>query len=142
MTRWGIFVSYRRSDSADVTGKITNQLKVLLGEECVFRDVDSIPLGRDFRKAISEAVEQCEVLLAISGKDWLPATGDDGKRRIDDLNDYVHIEIAAALNRGIPVVPVLVENTPMPQAANPAGTVARSRFPQWHCSAAGPGFSP
>jgi TIR domain len=117
MTRWGIFVSYRRSDSADVTGRITDQLKLLLGEECVFRDVDSIPLGRDFRKAVSEAVGQCEVLLAIIGKDWLSVTGEDGKRRIDAPDDNVHIEIAAALKRGVPVVPVLVENTPMPQAA-------------------------
>jgi TIR domain len=118
VSRWGIFVSYRRSDSADVTGRICDQLKVLLGDVRVFRDVDSIALGRDFREAVSEAVGQCEVLLAIIGKEWLSGTGDDGKRRLDDSNDYVHIEIASALKRGIPVVPVLVENAPMPRAAD------------------------
>jgi len=93
-------------------------MKVRLGEDCVFKDVDSIPLGKDFRAVISEAVGQCEVLLAVIGRDWLNTAGDDGKRRIDDPNDYVHIEIAAALSRHIPVIPVLVENTPMPRAAD------------------------
>ena len=113
-----IFVSYRRSDSSDVTGRIFDQLKARFGEERLFKDVDSIPLGRDFRTVISEMVGQCEILLAVIGKDWLKVTDDDGRRRIDNPNDYVHIEIATALNRGIPVIPVLVENTLMPRSAD------------------------
>jgi hypothetical protein len=109
-----IFVSYRRSESSDVTGRIFDQMKARFGEDHLFKDVDSIPLGKDFRTAISEAVGRCEVLLAVIGKDWLRVIGDGGERRIDDPNDYVHIEIATALSRGIPVIPVLVENAGMP----------------------------
>lgn len=113
-----IFVSYRRSDSSDVTGRIFDHLKARFGEERLFKDVDSIPLGQDFRTVISDTVGQCEILLAVIGKDWLKVTDDDGRRRIDNPNDYVHIEIATALNRRILVIPVLVENTSMPRSAD------------------------
>jgi hypothetical protein len=66
-----IFVSYRRTDSSDVTGRIFDQMKARFGEDRLFKDVDSIPFGKDFRTVISEAVGQCGVLLAIIGKDWL-----------------------------------------------------------------------
>ncbi|HEY5892110.1 MAG TPA: toll/interleukin-1 receptor domain-containing protein [Chthoniobacterales bacterium] len=116
--RKAIFVSYRRLDSSDVTGRIFDQMKARFGENRLFKDVDSIPLGKDFRTVISEAVGQCEVLLAVIGKDWLKITDDNGRRLIDDPNDYVHIEIGTALNRCIPVIPVLVENTAMPRASD------------------------
>lgn len=109
-----IFISYRRSDSSDVTGRICDHLKMRFGEQRLFKDVDSIPLGSDFRNSISKAVAQCKVLLAVIGPDWLEATDDQGKRRIDDPNDYVYIEIASALERNIPVIPILVNNGEIP----------------------------
>jgi hypothetical protein len=110
-----IFVSYRRSDSSDVTGRIFDRLKARFGEDCLFKDVDSIPLGTDFREVISDAVGKCSVLLAVIGDDWLVVTDHQGRRRLDDSNDYVQIEIATALQRHIPVVPVLVEKASMPR---------------------------
>jgi hypothetical protein len=90
-------------------------LKSKFGEDLVFKDVDSIPLGTDFRRVIADAVGRCDVLLAIIGDDWLDATDEASGRRIDDPNDFVHIEIRAALERDIPVIPVLVERTNMPR---------------------------
>jgi hypothetical protein len=110
-----LFVSYRRSDSSDVTGRIYDHLKANFGEDRLFKDVDSIPLGKDFRRAISEAVGQCKVLIAVIGDQWLEAAIETGTRRLDDPNDFVHIEIMSALSRGIPVIPVLVEDAPMPK---------------------------
>jgi hypothetical protein len=110
-----IFVSYRRTDSSDVTDRICDEMKRRLGKDRLFKDVDSISLGQDFRTAIGEAVGQCKVLLAVIGKDWLTTLDKDGKRRLDDPDDYVHIEIATALTRGIPVIPVLVENAVLPR---------------------------
>jgi hypothetical protein len=117
-----IFISYRRDDAIDVTGRIADVLKGKLGEDILFKDVDSIPLGTDFRRVIAAAVGRCDVLLAIIGDEWLEAKRKDEmstmqapSRRIDDPNDYVHIEIRAALERDIPVVPVLVERANMPQ---------------------------
>ena len=110
-----IFISYRRDDASDVAGRIADVLKREFGEDVLFKDVDSIPLGTDFRRVIADAVGRCDVLLAIIGDDWLDAREETGGRRIDEPNDFVHIEIRAALERGIPVIPVLVERTNMPQ---------------------------
>src|SRR5262245_58407928 len=104
-----LFVSYRRSDTSDVTGRIFDQLRSRYGTAHLFKDVDSIPYGADFRKVIQEAVGQCDVLLAVIGDDWLTVQDADGKRRIDNPDDYVHVEVASALERNIPVIPVLVE---------------------------------
>jgi hypothetical protein len=80
-------------------------------------DVDAIQPGRDFRKAIHENVGGCSVLLAMIGPDWLETRDADGARRLDNENDYVRLEIAAALKRDIPVVPVIVRGARMPKAS-------------------------
>jgi tetratricopeptide (TPR) repeat protein len=110
-----IFVSYRRKDSSDVTGRIFDHLKTAFGEEHLFKDVDSIPLGTDFREAINAAVQGCDVLLAVIGDDWIDAKEQAGARRIDNPEDYVHLEIKSALDRNIPVIPVLVEGAAVPR---------------------------
>lgn len=77
-------------------------------------DVAAIEPGRDFRKAIDQSIANCNVLLAIIGLEWLEAKDATGKRRLDDPNDFVRIELASALMRDIPVIPVLVRGAKMP----------------------------
>jgi hypothetical protein len=77
-------------------------------------DVAALEPGRDFRKAIDQSVATCSVLLAIIGQDWLDLRDSRGDRRLDDPNDFVRIELASALRRDIPVVPVLVRGAKMP----------------------------
>ena len=117
-----LFISYRRDDSADVTGRLHDRLNSHFGEGTIFLDIDTIPFGMDFRNCIGDAVNQCDVLLAVIGDRWLDANYADGpeqgSRRLDDPRDYVRIEIEAALTRGIPVVPVLVGNAAMPAQAH------------------------
>lgn len=79
-------------------------------------DVDAIQPGIDFRKAIYDNVSACSVLLAMIGAEWLEARNATGARRLDNENDYVRLEIATALGRGIPVIPVLVRGARMPKA--------------------------
>lgn len=79
-------------------------------------DVAAIEPGRDFRKAIDQSVASCSVLLAVIGRDWLEAKDEAGQRRLDDPNDFVRVELASALRRDIPVVPVLVRSAKMPRA--------------------------
>ena len=79
-------------------------------------DVDSIQPGRDFRKAIEESVQACSVLLTIIGPHWLEARNPVGVLRLEEPNDYVRLELAAALRRDIPVIPVLVRGGRMPTA--------------------------
>ncbi len=113
-----LFISYRRSDSADATGRLYDRLKSQFGDENIFLDIHTNPFGVDFRQCIRDAVNQCEVLLAVIGDHWLDARYADGaqqgSRRLDDPQDYVRIEIESALARGIPVVPLLVGTAAMP----------------------------
>ena len=79
-------------------------------------DVDSIPLGVDFRTYLDVQVAKCHVFLAVIGRDWVGKRGGKGKSRLDDPKDFVRIEIESALKRGIPVVPVLVRGASIPAA--------------------------
>lgn len=109
-----IFISYRRDDSVEHVGYIHRHLEREFGRGSVFRDVDSIPLGVNFADVLSEAVAKCHVLLALVGSKWLDARDQAGNRRLDDTQDYVRIEIAAALRRDIPVVPIFLEGAQVP----------------------------
>lgn len=108
-----IFISYRRQDSADVTGRIYDRLIQRYDRKQVFKDVDSIPLGVDFRAHLGDVVGRCNLLLAVIGPQWLNVVGPNG-RRLDDVGDFVRIEIEAALARNIPVIPLLVGGAELP----------------------------
>jgi hypothetical protein len=112
----GVFISYRREDAAGYAGRIYDRLLSRLGRERVFIDVDNIPAGLDFVDVLSERVGRCDALIAIVGRNWLGSADKNNRRRLDDPNDFVRIEIEAALNRNVPVIPVLVDGAVMPQA--------------------------
>lgn len=113
----GIFISYRRSDSAGHTGRLFDRLRATFGERRVFIDVCDIDAGSDFARAIEGRIGACDVLLAIIGQEWLDSRNAAGGRRLAEAGDFVRQEIAAALRRGLVVVPVLVEQARMPTAA-------------------------
>jgi hypothetical protein len=123
-----IFISYRRTDSADVTGRIYDRLVQRFGKELIFKDVDSIPLGLDFREYVGDVVGRCNLLLAVVGDQWLKASDQGGARRIDDPKDLVRIEIEAALQRKIPVVPVLVQGASVPEEDQLPPSLARLSY--------------
>src|SRR5512142_2402287 len=110
-----IFISYRRDDSQYIADRIYEYLVRKFGLEGVFKDLDSIPLGQDFSEVIKTKVGQCDVLLAVIGDKWLAAANPEGKRRIDDPGDWVRLEIEAALDRKVPVIPLLVNGAVMPR---------------------------
>jgi hypothetical protein len=123
-----IFFCYRRNDSTHQAGRIFDHLGFHFGQNQLFKDVDSMPLGVDFRRVLSEKVGQCDVLLALIGDSWLNATLANGQRRIDDPTDFVRIEIETALKRNIPVVPVLVGHAPVPPAEDLPETLRELAF--------------
>jgi tetratricopeptide (TPR) repeat protein len=109
-----IVLSYRRSDAPGMAGRIRDWLAQHYGDGNVFMDIDSIPPGVNFREYIEEQLKECDVLLAIIGPRWI------GQRRgkpprIKDEDDWVRIEVETALQRDIPVVPVLVEGAAIPR---------------------------
>jgi tol-pal system protein YbgF len=110
-----ILLSYRREDSADITGRIYDRLVTQFGRDSLFKDVDSIPFGVDFRTYLDSQVATCHVFLAVIGPDWMK-TRAWGKSRLEDPKDFVRIEVESALKRGIPVIPVLVRGSTIPVA--------------------------
>jgi hypothetical protein len=111
-----IFISYRRADSQAMTDNIRGYLARKLGDDAVFQDVIDIPFGVDFRTYLEQAIGSCKVVLVIMGQRWLTVTDEEGRRRLDDPNDFTRIEVETALkNPNILVVPVLVDSAIMPQ---------------------------
>ena len=111
-----IFISYRRQETAWPAGRLYDVLVKHLPAEEVFKDVDNIEPGEDFVERITAAVASCDVLLALIGPQWLTMTDENGDRRLDNPEDYVRLEIEAALKRKIRVIPILVDEARMPRA--------------------------
>ena len=111
----GIFISYRRQDTSHLAGRLYDRLADRFGDDQVFMDVDTIGPGVDFAEEITQAVSTCQVLLAVIGPRWLSATDEDGQRKLDDPEDIVRLEITAALERDILVIPILVDGAVMPR---------------------------
>jgi len=111
-----IFINYRREDSIGTAGRLRDRLAEAFGEENLFMDVDNIPAGVDFVADLNNQVAACRVFLAVIGSNWMDAKDASGVRRLDNPDDFVTIEIAAALARDIRVIPVLVDNARMPKA--------------------------
>jgi hypothetical protein len=110
-----VFISYRRDDTKYQARMIHEAFCKAISSDHVFMDVDSIPPGANFRKILKDWVNQCEVLLALIGPGWIDVRDPKtGQRRLDNKGDFVRIEIGEALARDIPVVPVLLDRTPMP----------------------------
>ena len=110
----GVFISYRRDDSSGYAGRLFDILSVHFGKENTYMDLDTIQGGDNYATVIENKVGQCDALLAVIGDKWLTCTGVDGSRRLDSAHDYVRMEIAKALERGVRVIPVLVGGAKMP----------------------------
>ena len=111
-----VFLSYRRDDAADAADRIHDRLVAKYGADRLFMDVDNVPPGLDFRDVIDDAVGKCHVFLAVIGPGWLATADRTGRLRLDNPADFVRLEIEAALDRDIPVIPVLVGGTDVPRS--------------------------
>jgi len=112
----GIFINYRREDSSPYAGRLFDRLARDLGSDLVFMDIDAIEPGEDFVESIERRLESCNAALVLIGKTWLTCVDQMGARRLDNPDDYVRRELAAALARKIRVIPVLVGGATMPRA--------------------------
>jgi hypothetical protein len=111
-----IFINYRRDDSAPWAGRLCDRLMIDFAPEQIFMDVTGIEPGLDFAKVLRERIATCLVLIVMIGPDWLEVRDENGRRRLDDPEDFVRMEIEAALKRDIRVIPILIGNTRMPGA--------------------------
>ena len=120
-----IFISYRREETAYPAGWLFDRLSSHFGRDQIFKDVNSIELGDDFVEVITSAVGSCEVLLALIGKRWLAITDPDGQRRLDSPDDFVRLEIEAALTRNVRIIPILVDGARMPPGSELPASLAK-----------------
>jgi hypothetical protein len=111
-----IFINYRREDSIGTAGRLHDRLAGTFGRDNLFMDVDNIPVGVNFEEYLKSQVAACDVVLSVIGPNWLNAKDETDQRRLDKPDDFVAIELAAALARDILVIPVLVDGTRMPKA--------------------------
>lgn len=112
-----IFISYRRVDTKPWAIHLYEDLRRAFGDASVFMDASresGIRWGADFETELASALARCQVLVALIGPQWARCTRKDGTRRLDVPDDWVRSEIATALRREVPVLPVLFEGAPAP----------------------------
>jgi len=115
-SRAAIFISYRRRETAGYAGRLCDALVEHFGAERVFMDITMEP-GVDFAATIQAAVGSCGALVALIGEEWLTVVDAQGHRRIDDPADVHRMELQAALDRGVRLIPALVQDADMPTPA-------------------------
>src|SRR5437762_2809947 len=120
-----ITISYRRDDSLDITGRIFDRLAAHFGREAVFRDIDNIPPGANFRRYVDQVLDESDIVLAIVGPQWIGPRG--GQNRIANAADPVRLEIETALRKEKPLIPVLVSHALMPQPDQLPESIAEFR---------------
>lgn len=114
----GIFISYRRTDTLAWAGHLFADLRKSFGGSQIFMDINGgIPRGANFEQTLTTALAGCDALLALVGPEWSTCRRSDGIRRLDVSTDWVRNEIATALRRNIPVVPVVFGGARLPRDA-------------------------
>lgn len=108
-----IFISYRRIDSQHITDRIYDKLINSFGYANIFKDVDSIAIGKNFMDEIKVSLEKTDIFLLIIGKNWVGQEAD-GSLRINNLDDFVRVELENAIKLELPIIPILVNDASMP----------------------------
>ena len=114
-----IFINYRRLDTQWQALLLYSEFSKVVSEENLFMDVESLKAGQKFPDILKKWVEECDIFLALIGNGWINATSaKTGKRRLEEEDDFVRTEICRALERDIRVVPVMLEDAPVPDASD------------------------
>jgi len=108
-----IFISYRKNDSSFYADFLFGYLRAEIADVRVFRDTDTLRAGMLFSEKITESIASCDILLALIGKKWM-GMKEGGRRRIDQEDDWVRLEVAEALRLNKWVIPCLVGGAKMP----------------------------
>jgi hypothetical protein len=107
-----ITISYRRDDSGVITGRVFDRLVARYGRDAIFRDIDDVPFGVDFRTHIDQVLASTDVVIAVVGPNW--AGPSASQSRLSNEADPVRVEIETVLRKKLPLIPVLVLSAVMP----------------------------
>src|SRR6266508_4116501 len=111
-----IFLNYRRDETSGHAGRLFDVLAARFGNDHVFMDIDRIEPGLDFADVISEAVASCDVFIALIGSRWLTSADAKGRPRLENPEDFIRLELEAALELDVRLIPALVQNAQMPSS--------------------------
>src|SRR6266511_4418850 len=111
-----IFLKYRRDETSGHAGRLFDVLAARFGNDHVFMDIDRIEPGLDFADVISEAVASCDVFIALIGSRWLTSADAKGRPRLENPEDFIRLELEAALELDVRLIPALVQNAQMPSS--------------------------
>ncbi len=117
------FISYRHDDSRAITERIYDRLSNYFGKDSFFKDIDDLPPAANFKEKLEHSLTASSVLMAVIGKNWAKVVDAEGRRRLENSNDYVRFELETALRLDIPIIPVLVDNANMPEAKELPSTI-------------------
>ena len=119
-----VFICYRREDSGGYAGRLYDRLSRRFGEKNVFMDVDTIAPGEDFGAVIDNTIKECDVVVAVMGRNWASIPDQDGRPRLNSPTDFVRVELNAALQGHIDIIPTLVAGASVPEACQlPTGLI-------------------
>lgn len=111
-----IFIGYRSGDASADASRLHDHLALRFGTEAIFQDVDRINPGQRFAAVLQDALNSCEVFLVVIGPNWVDCRNPDGRRRLDDPEDWVRLEVSQVLSRkGVTVIPVRVRGAQLPR---------------------------
>jgi hypothetical protein len=127
-TAFRIVINYRRDDTAGHAGRLYDALAARFGNDHVFMDIDAIEPGVDFTKVLEHAVDSCDAFISLIGREWLTVADGQGRRRVDNPGDFVRLEIEAALDRDVRLIPVLVQDAEMPTEDELPAPLARLAY--------------
>ena len=127
-----IFISYRREDTLSATGRLAETFATAFGAGEVFRDLQAIEAGTDFRRSLAEGLRAARVVIVVIGPSWLRPSQVDQRPRLCEVEDYVRLEIETALSYDLPIIPVLVEGAYMPKPADLPESIRALGFRQAH----------
>jgi hypothetical protein len=130
-----MFMSYRRKDTAEIARRVYDVLEKEFGGGSVFIDINTIAGGEDFLERLEAALEQCHVLLALIGPHWME------NKRLHNPDDFVRLEIERAIRRGLPVMPLRINNANMPTVDDLPPSIAKLTKQQAIPINSGPDFS-
>lgn len=112
-----VFISYRRDDAGAEAINLSSAVRGLLGDEAVFMDTKSLGGGDKWPDVLQNAVRVASTILVIMGPDWVRIADQWGRRRIDQDDDWVRLELITALEDSHKrIIPVLVRGAKMPPA--------------------------
>ncbi len=120
-----VFLSYRRHDADHASGRIADRLRTQFGKDSIFKDIDSIPIGADFVGVVQEKLSQADVMVLLIGDRWINGKGEPSENSLYDPHDMVRVELEAAFQQGLPVIPVLVGQAKMPDPSDLPPSVER-----------------